>query len=85
MYAANYGANPDRWYFLTGPKKTIFDLIHGSFKLAVEPQAGPPTETDILHSLSLVLVDPESHIRGYFNSTDPNAVARLKDELKKLS
>lgn len=42
-YAARYGADLDRWLFLTGDKETVYRLVRDGFKLAVrdpdDPQA----------------------------------------------
>jgi cytochrome oxidase Cu insertion factor (SCO1/SenC/PrrC family) len=35
-YAAGYGADRDRWWFLTGDKQTIYALIQEGFRLSVE-------------------------------------------------
>lgn len=40
-YAAGYGADRDRWWFLTGDKQTIYTLIQEGFRLSVED----PTDT----------------------------------------
>jgi protein SCO1 len=84
-YADAYTSNHDQWRFLTGPRREIVDLIGSSFRLAV----GEPTEEkdgtiSILHSLHLVLVDGEGRIAGIFDSTDPEAVERLRVELRRL-
>lgn len=34
-YAGRYGADPERWLFLTGPKATIYALARDGFKLGV--------------------------------------------------
>ena len=34
-YAERFGALPDRWWFLTGPKSTIYDLVQNRFKLSL--------------------------------------------------
>lgn len=39
-YAERYGADPQRWLFLTGPKEVIYALAKEGFKLIVE-DAGP--------------------------------------------
>ncbi len=36
VYAARYGADRDRWWFLTGDKQTIYALIQEGFRLSVE-------------------------------------------------
>jgi protein SCO1/2 len=46
-YAARYGADPDRWLFLTGPKDAIYQLAIDGFHLGIverDEQAGRGTE-----------------------------------------
>ena len=44
-YAERYGAAPDRWWFLTGPKSVIHGLIRDRFKLSVMDAPGPMSPT----------------------------------------
>jgi protein SCO1/2/putative membrane protein len=78
QYAERYGASPDRWWFLTGPKSIIYGLIRDRFKLGVMEGAGPPgSDTEsIVHSDRLALVD-HGRIVGLFDSTDHEAVDTL--------
>jgi protein SCO1/2/putative membrane protein len=78
QYAERYGASPDRWWFLTGPKSIIYGLIKEHFKLGVMEAAGPPgSDTEsIVHSDRLALID-HGRIVGLFDSTDPDAVNAL--------
>lgn len=78
QYAERYGASPDRWWFLTGPKSTIHDLIRDSFQLGVMEAAGPvgPEDEAILHSDRLALID-HGRVIGVFDSTDPTALDTL--------
>jgi cytochrome oxidase Cu insertion factor (SCO1/SenC/PrrC family) len=75
-YAHNFGADRDRWLFLTGDKKQIYHLAIDGFRLATQ-NADPAKEMPILHSTKLVLVDRHGAIRGYYDSSD-------EDELRKL-
>lgn len=72
-YAAKLGAQPGRWYFLTGDKGQIYRLSRDGFKLAAADgeAAGP------IHSTRMVLVDRRGEIRGYYDATDADAVTRL--------
>lgn len=79
-YAASYSANPARWHFLTGPKDNVFALIRSSFHLAVE-NSNNNDPNDVMHSTMFVVVDPEAHVRGYYNSTDNEAVDKLRSDL----
>jgi protein SCO1/2 len=40
-YAARYGADPDRWLFLTGEKQAIYALAQQGFHLSVEAPEAP--------------------------------------------
>lgn len=85
-YANTYGASPDRWWFLTGPKAAIYDLIQDRFQLGVMEAPGPvsgDTES-ILHSDRLALID-HGRIVGLFDSTDRRAVSSLTTRARRLS
>ena len=45
-YADRYGAAPERWLFLTGPKPAIHALAEGGFKLGVS-DASPAARSDL--------------------------------------
>ena len=79
-YATGLGADPDRWWFLTGQQDEIVDLILNRFHLPVEKDPGSETDSKIeavRHSPRLVLVDRGNKVAGYFDSDDPKAVAEL--------
>lgn len=79
-YAESARADTKNWFFLTGKKQEIHDLIFKSFKLPVE-EAAPgsmPIGEQFAHSPRLVLVDREGFIRGYYSSKDPVKVRDLK-------
>src|SRR5437868_476391 len=74
-YAEKLHAEPERWDFLTGRKSAIYNLSHNDFKLAVSDgsdEAGIP-----VHSTRMVLVDRHGEIRGYYETTDADAVTKL--------
>ena len=64
-YADQYGADKNRWLFLTGKEDFIHALAIKGFHLGVD-KAGK--ETPILHSDKFVLIDRKGRIRGYFES-----------------
>jgi protein SCO1/2 len=81
-YAAEYGAVKNKWFFLTGDKKIIYDLARYSYFLnALEGDGGPD---DFIHSEKIVLVDKEKRIRGYYDGTDYEDINLLIDEIKVL-
>ncbi|WP_162055733.1 SCO family protein [Pontibacter pamirensis] len=79
-YAASYGAEADKWYFLTGDKQEIFRLAKEGFFLpgAVEQQKLTNS------SNHLTLVDKEGKIRGVYEGTDLKEIDRLKTEINVL-
>ncbi|HEU0038044.1 MAG TPA: SCO family protein [Verrucomicrobiae bacterium] len=84
-YAARFGANPDRWLFLTGTKKEIAALAIGSLKLtAIEkkPEERENPQDLFIHSTIFVVVDKQARLRRVFESEgegiDPK---RARDEI----
>jgi len=76
-YAARYGADKNRWLFLTGPRERIVKLAQDVFHLA----AGDQPE---LHTTRFILVDQRGAVRGYFDSRNPDEVAKLKADVQAL-
>ncbi len=88
-YATRYRADPDRWLFLTGSRAAVTHLAVDGFHLGVErapdrAALGTHRLARLLHSSRFVLVDRQLRIRGYFESTDAEGLARLRDHLKFL-
>jgi len=55
-YAQKFGADENRWWFLTGERQALYDLSIKGFKLALEDTGGTRTEP-ITHSTRFALVD----------------------------
>lgn len=93
-YAEQFGADHERWRFLTGPRLTISDISINSFHLAMgdpSPAAPVPADSlanvnliDIAHSVRFVLVDGSGQIRGYYDGTDIEALRRLARDVRGL-
>ena len=99
-YAGRFGADPDRWLFLTGDKKAIYRLAQEGFRLsAVDPEEGVRSwlfgvapvmahhgqvGKTFLHSSRFVLVDRQARIRGYYQFNEDEAMGRLVKDLKTL-
>jgi protein SCO1/2 len=66
-YAKHYHADEQRWLFLTGEEKIIYDLLEKSFHLPAQKNTSGDSGNAVAHSLKLVLVDRQGHIRGYFD------------------
>ncbi len=75
-YAKKYAAESGRWFFLTGSKETL-NNVSNSVHLGSLGDLG-------MHSLRFVLVDADSNIRGYYDSTDAKAIQKLLHDAKRL-
>ncbi len=65
-YADSYGADAERWLFLTGERKEVYSLIREGFSLTVEEEPG-----GVAHSLRFVLVDRAGRIQGWYKGNEP--------------
>lgn len=82
-YAKTFGADRNRWLFLTGDKGIVFGLAINGFHLGTT-EADTAKEMPILHSSKLVLVDRRGMIRGYYDSGDDTALTRLVNDAKRV-
>lgn len=82
-YADRYAANPDRWWFLTGQRSTIAAYLRNELKLMVKPSDGGAEELD--HTQTIVLLDKERYIRGYYDGLDTVALKQCADDIGLLS
>jgi protein SCO1 len=78
-YGDKYGVNPDVWWLLTGPKKTIYDFSLDEMKLAAEDGEG--VDSNFIHTGKMVLLDKDHVIRGYYNGLDSADVSRLASDI----
>jgi protein SCO1/2 len=86
-YAAKFNADPNRWWFLTGPEKPLYDLIqNGFFQVAQDNhgQALQDGQGPVTHSTKIVLVDAEGNVRGFFDGVGSDGRADLLKGIKTL-
>jgi protein SCO1/2 len=78
-YAEQYGAIRGKWYLLTGNRDSIYYLAKHSYLInALEDEEA---EQGFLHSELFVLVDPDGHIRGYYDGTSDEEMRRLEKDI----
>ncbi len=78
-YADKYGVNHDTWWFLTGPKKDIYDFALNELKLGL--QDGEGVDSNFIHSQKFVLMDKDRIVRGYYNGLDSASMSKLAEDL----
>jgi len=76
-YAKAHHASPEHWYFLTGPQQELDHLGFDVFKLNHVDGA-------FQHSTRFALVDKDSHIRGYYETSEPQAISKLVSDIHAL-
>ena len=86
-YAKTFAADPDRWWFLTGPKDATLEMIRSRFLLTAMTNPAPaPDGSDeaIIHSDRLALVD-RGRLVGLFDSRDPAALDALIVKARRMA
>jgi protein SCO1 len=86
-YADKFGADPNRWWFLTGPEKPLDDLIENGFLQVVQDNSGQPLEPGqykVTHSTYLALVDADGTVRGFYSGVGTDGRADLLRDIKIL-
>ncbi len=81
-YAQRYGAIKNKWHFLTGDKKIIYELAKTSYLVNALEDDG--SAEGFLHSELLLLLDSKQRIRGMYDGTDEAAVTKLIADTKLL-
>ena len=76
-YAKHFEADPAKWFFLTGETGTLNHLSHDVFRLS-------SVDGTLEHSTRFVLVDRQSRIRGFYLSSDQEAIPNLIAAAKRL-
>lgn len=74
-YAARFGADPEKWLFMTGDLIYIRRIGAEVFRLAVDEK---------FHTEKFVLVDPKGEIVGYYSWPEPKQFEKLKADIRNL-
>ncbi|MEI6083257.1 MAG: SCO family protein [Verrucomicrobiota bacterium] len=82
-YAVTNGVDRSGWWFLTGSRPAMEQLVRETFKLLVDASAGTDEEP-VMHSAKLVLVDRVGQIRGYYDGNDVETMKKLARDVKRL-
>jgi protein SCO1/2 len=80
-YAKMWKAIDGKWFFVTGDRKKIYELIRYGFKLPVVERDEGGALGNFIHSGKFVLVDRNGNIRGYYEGTRPEEVDKLMEDI----
>lgn len=82
-YSQGYKVNPDHWWFLTGDRSSIYNYLRNELKLNVNPSNTGAEQLD--HTPTIVLVDKNRFVRGYYNGLDTFALKKCADDIGLIS
>ena len=80
-YAEKNGADPGRWFFVTGDVDAVKKTITGGFKMTAERVKKGANEYDILHGNWFVFGDKTGNIRGFSQVEKEQEAIDLAHEL----
>jgi protein SCO1/2 len=82
-YSEKLGAKSGKWDFLTGDSSEVYNLVNKRlFVDAVKKDENGKSR--FIYSNLFVLLDSKHRIRGYYEATSQEALAKLDDEIKVL-
>jgi len=81
-YANEIGVSSDKWKFVTGDKRQIYNLARKTYFAAITE--GDGGVDDFVHTENFVLVDKEKKLRGFYDGTSKKDVDRLITDIYTL-
>ncbi|MEM7549898.1 MAG: SCO family protein [Bacteroidota bacterium] len=79
QYAQKYGISDEKWSLLTGAGTDVFELAKGYKVRAFDDSS--PSEFNLIHDGTFVLIDGKRRIRGYYNGLDEGDINRLINDV----
>lgn len=73
-YANHHRASPRAWSFLTGPRPVLTEVVVRDLKVQMTKEGPDDDLMSIGHGGHFVLVDGSMRVRGYYDSSRPDAV-----------
>ena len=81
-YSKLHNVSDDKWLFLTGDKKSLYEVARKGYLLNADIGSGGPD--DFIHTQNFALIDKERHIRGFYDGTDNLEIKRLMNDIDLL-
>ncbi|MFT5103297.1 MAG: protein SCO1/2 [Candidatus Latescibacterota bacterium] len=80
-YALDKGVDDAKWNLVTGEKQEIYELARKSYLAAKD---NPYDQYDLIHTENFVLVDAKKQIRGFYDGTNSEDIAKLLADIQVL-
>lgn len=83
-YAMKFDAPANKWMFLTGNKDSLYKMAVDDYLIPIADSTVEKVTPEFIHTQKFVLVDKEKSVRGFYDGTDPQSVAKLIDDIYAL-
>ncbi|MBN9385704.1 MAG: SCO family protein [Chitinophagaceae bacterium] len=83
-YADSLGADPGKWWFLTGRKDSLYHLARGSYLLDDPKNNAANIEEQFIHTQFLALVDKGGRVRKIYDSLKKDELAEMEKDIRSL-
>ncbi len=81
-YATKLNVTANKWKFVTGDKKHIYNLARKTYFAAITE--GDGGVDDFIHTENFILVDKEKRLRGFYDGTSQKDTDRLISDIYTL-
>jgi protein SCO1 len=83
-YADSIGADPNKWWFLTGKKEDLYRTARESYILDDPKNSSKNISEQFLHTQFFCLVDRDGVVRGIYDGLKKEEVEQLVEDTKLL-
>ena len=83
-YADSLGADPEKWWFLTGRKDSLYHLARGSFLLDDPKNNNVNISDQFLHTQYVALVDKNGSVRKIYDGLKKEEMDEMSKDIKDL-
>src|ERR1700733_12268321 len=83
-YADSLGADPNKWYFLTGRKDSLYHLARNGYLLDDPKNNALNINEQFLHTQFLELVDKGGRVRKIYDGLKQDELQELEKDVRKL-
>jgi protein SCO1 len=83
-YADSMGADPGKWWFLTGRKDSLYAAARNSYLLDDPKNNAGAMDQQFIHTQFFALVDKNGNIRGIYDGLKKEEVDELKQNIEVL-
>lgn len=81
------GSHPDypaKWYFVTGPKDSLYKMARQSYKIDDQTNSIGHSDDDFIHTQFFALVDQQQRVRGIYDGLKKDEIKQLEKDISKL-